>query len=340
MIIWFLIAVILLLSGMSLRKEYDHFLPVQSTTVINGFFTILVFLSHSSTTLQMNSESILNKVYLEVPFIRTQMIVTCFLAFSGYGAMYQYLKKGNNYIAQFPKKRILTFWVHVVFAVLIYLIMSICFGDPYSIPHILLAFVGLTSLGNSNWYIFAILFMYVIFWLFAKLTNNKYKILGLMFLFSGLYLAITVKCDMPRAFYNTIFCYPFGMTVAAFEDKLIKKERKIIILELIVSTLIFLPLYILRRRLICHLMAGIMFAWIFMLLINLFDFRSKPLYQAGRYVFEIYILQRVPMGIFARLGILADYSIVSVPLVFAITVLMAILFKKAMHKIDNLLLKN
>lgn len=127
-----------------------------STQTINGLFIWLVFLSHFA----QYSPYLRNYVgqYLG------QLIVVMFLFYSGYGCMIQYMAKGSDYLRHFPKKRILTTLVNFDIAVAMFVIIGLLLGKPFTLNQVALSFVCWDSVGNSNWYIFAIVLCYTAFW--------------------------------------------------------------------------------------------------------------------------------------------------------------------------------
>lgn len=51
-----------------------------------------------------------------------------------------------------------------------FLIVDICLGIRYDALTIIGSFIGLTSVGNSNWYVFAILLMYLLTYICAQIA--------------------------------------------------------------------------------------------------------------------------------------------------------------------------
>lgn len=128
-----------------------------STQVINGLFIWLVFLAHFA----QYSPYVRNYVGQHLG----QLIVVMFLFYSGYGCMMQYKAKGTDYLRNFHKRRILTTLVNFDVAVLLFVVVGLLLGKSYSLKQVALSFVCWDSVGNSNWYIFAIILCYAAFWL-------------------------------------------------------------------------------------------------------------------------------------------------------------------------------
>lgn len=71
-------------------------------------------------------------------------------------------KKGKVYLREYPKIRLAKTIFNFNIAVLLYLLMNGILSIKYSVMDIAGSFVGITSVGNSNWYIFTVLVMYVL----------------------------------------------------------------------------------------------------------------------------------------------------------------------------------
>lgn len=140
--------------------DFKRALDKEQTTCINGMFVVLVFLSHFGQYERMPW----NKPILAIG----QLMVAPFLFFSGYGIMEQIKKKGDEYIDHMPRKRIFKFYIHFCMALCIYLLLSFLLDKDYSLSRIIWSFTALSSIGNSNWYVFAILAMYIIVYISFK----------------------------------------------------------------------------------------------------------------------------------------------------------------------------
>ena len=147
----------------------QHYLDKSTTATINGFFICLVFMSHFT---QYSSY-----IYNTVAVLR-QYIVASFLFYSGYGCCAQFYKKGAQYIKWFPLQRILPVLVNFAIAVFVFLMLGLLLGSDFTFRQIGLSLVGWESLGNSNWYIFAIIMCYGVFWLAFSLARASEWIFG------------------------------------------------------------------------------------------------------------------------------------------------------------------
>ena len=96
--------------------DFKRALDKEQTTCINGIFVVFVFLSHFGQYEVMPWNGILLAI--------GQLMVAPFLFYSGYGIMEQIQKRGDRYIDNMPRKRILKLNVHICMELIIYMVMS------------------------------------------------------------------------------------------------------------------------------------------------------------------------------------------------------------------------
>ena len=114
-------------------------------------------------------------------------------------------------------------------------------GRTFSLQKILLALLGWESLGNSNWYIFVMLILYLITWLaFQILKNNPVPSLLFITVLTviSMYILSLHKTDY---WYNTMLCYPAGMWYGFFKEKIdvkLKATKNYILAALILLALL------------------------------------------------------------------------------------------------------
>ena len=315
------------------------------TDSIKGFFIWLVFLSHFSG--YVATDSYIDTLGFTISGLFGQLIVACFFFYSGYGVCEAINKRGNEYVKTFPKNRILKTLLHFDLAVCLYIVINILIGKNMSAKDVLLGLIGWEGLGNSNWYVFVILAMYLITWVaFSIIKSNIKSALILITIFS---LALIVILHFTRFswWYDTLLCYIFGMWLSVYKHyffNFITKNNSVWGIGLAVSFLIFAFIYILPATLIGALLKRTIMAPLFCLIIAIlltkFTVSNKLLINSGRYLFEIYILQRIPMIVFKEIGI-CDFNIyIYFILCVAVTVVLSLLLRKCLTKFDSVVFKS
>ena len=211
---------LILLRSRICNNGYDGYMNRDQTQMINGIFIILVFMRHFNQYVQLDS-------VIEVPFlylnkILGQLIVTTFMFYSGYGVMTSIMKE-HNYVNRMPRRRIFKTMLLFDIAICVYVVMNVCLNIEMTWKQIILSFVGWEGVGNSTWYIFAILMMYSLTYIGFRISQND-LIKGLLVttFFITCYILIIRKFKDSQ-YYNTVFCYAFGLWYAIAKKKIDSK---------------------------------------------------------------------------------------------------------------------
>lgn len=309
---------------------------------VRGVFAIIIFVSHVRSYFD-NIDSIFDKSAFLLVGAIGQLMVAIFFFYSGFGIMESY-KASDNYFKKFPTRRFLKTLLHFDIAVILFFIVNVIFSFEYGLSTILLAFTGFTSIGNSNWFMFAIFIMYIsTFVAYLCTKKNKKALPYVATIFIIIYLVVLYLVNMPAYFYDTALTFLFGMFYALFKEKIensIFKSNKKYLTCLGLSVMVFLGLYILKfifnpMQIVYNLLA-ISFCFVIVLLTYKIQLNNKILQFLGKYSFNIYILQRLPMRLLAMTALINYHVLFSVVSLF-ITLILAILFNYICGKIDKLL---
>lgn len=309
---------------------FDDALSISQTTCINGIFVILIFMSHFCQYADVESVGLF-KPYLLIRIILGQLVVAPFLFYSGYGIMEQITKKETAYVNRIPIKRIFKTWLHFFLAIVLYLLVSFLKKMKYSGMQIILSFVAWESIGNSNWYIFVIILMYFSTYISFKLFSNKKASILSMILLCVFFILLLQNLKEGRWWYDTMFCFPFGIIVSYYKrtinDFVSKKRLLITVLMLAVTTILLFY----RSRLIIHELLAVIFCFDIVLLCTFVRIINPILDFFGRHAFEIYILQRIPMILFCDIikDVVLFFSVSAL-----VTIVIAVYFKKILRKVD------
>ena len=315
-------------------------MSLEQTSAINGFFVMLVFLRHfgqyiSCGRYDMIFRSLDNKL--------GQLIVTTFLFYSGYGIMYSIVHK-MDYLKTIPR-RFLRILIQFDVAIVLFIITDLWLEKKLTISKILLAFIGWESIGNSNWYIFAVLCLYIITYIAGKISKNNYNLLILSVIigccFYTLFLYLAGK---PIYYYDTIICYPAGMVYSLNFEKIniwLQKKKVNLLLNGAGAFALCIASHVAQKKIenesiqfifIC--IKNMSFAWVIVALTTFLVIANPVLSWLGKYVFEIYILQRIPMAVFK--SVIANKYLYFC-ICWIVTILLAIVMKKVEFFINKLL---
>lgn len=350
MVVFILILLMIIISKSELignnqfNKEY---LSIRQTNVIKGIFVILVLLGHGSSYLKIDSP--LDLAYLSLKSHLDQMVVSMFLFYSGFGMMKSIMKKRFAYIKTLPLKRflivVLNFWI----AVLLFWIMNICLKIHYDWKTILFSFTGWLSIGNSNWYMFAIFVLYILLFVsfyFLKWFDRENGLYIGMVIFSMLSVAFVyweIRVGQPAWFYNTIILFALGGWVALFQDKIesivMKNDSIYIVLGSIMAVLYWISFKHRGNGIEAYSIWAILFTLSVVMITMKINIKSNALEWLGKRVFSIYILQRIPMIIFMKTGFTTNSPYAFLVLVFLSTLGIAVVFDYLTGRLDYVILK-
>ena len=332
MFLFVILVGILSLVGLQRQEKARNWLDRDTTAAVNGVFVLLIFLSHSTQYLDL-SHGLLNKLYLLFQSAHKQLVVTTFLAFSGYGIMEQIQKRRENYLKTFPKDRILKTIIHFDIAILLYLIVNWLFiGKTYPLQQIVLALIGWEAVGNSNWYIFSILMMYLFTWISWKQCSDFNGIPKRVALLSLGYIIVMWLFKRPTRFTSTILCYSFGMYMSLYKEDMRAIVDKHKYVPVLISALVLIATLIVRKNPVFMNIHSIAFITIVVWCLKYIRIRNPILLWLDNLSFSIYILQRLPMNVFNKYQL--EWYIF-VPLCLAITIIIATIFEKLLTRVDK-----
>lgn len=314
MLLFYVAILILLLFGLKYKQNGIHmdYIQRRQTDTIKGLFILMVFVGHCIVEIRNSGYgfiSTIDRLGTRVHSEFGQLIVVMFLFYSGFGVMESIKTKGKEYIKQFPKHRLLTTLLNFDIAVAFFLLLNLALGKKMGFYRIGLSLIGWESLGNSNWYIFVILFCYLITWMGTKVyPNNSIKAFSFIafFVLCGEIALSYLKHGQPW-WYNTMLCYPLGMAYCIHKKQILfisEKYYSLILCFLLIGFLFFhFQHFIPALHGLSYNAKSIMFALLIVHLTMKFRVECRFLQWAGVYLFPIYIYQRLPMiGIKSLLG--------------------------------------
>jgi len=148
-------------------------------------------------------------------------------------------------------------WLNFAIAIVLFLIVDICLGIRYDALTIIGSFIGLTSVGNSNWYVFAILLMYLLTYICAQIavkadgkdvgvTSENARKIAIGVTSGALIYFVVAQFLLPSRFSSTVMCYPLGIWIAFYEEKFLNCFLKKRWISMAVLAIILVATYKLR----------------------------------------------------------------------------------------------
>lgn len=338
----FLLALCLHSLSVSPKSRFcQDYISRSNTMSVRGLFLFFVIARHFREYVSLGGP--LDAPFLLLDKFLGQGIVAIFLFYSGYGIFESVRQKGIVYVRSMPVKRLLLTLIHFMAAVLLYLFAGALMGRAYPLKTILLALIGWASVGSSNWYVFAILCLYLASWLSFSLFRER-PAAGVFSTFCLTIVYILVLRHLrPEEgwWYNTALCYPAGMWFSRYKEKIqaflwrSPKNYAACTLLCLAATVALRPF---TRLLLLYELWSVLFAATVVLLTMKLSLGDPLLRWMGERTFWIYILQRLPMMLLRYAG-MNQYPYVFLFLSLACLLPLAAVFDRAARYLDGKLLK-
>ena len=336
-----MIIFIILLFGIMLWKVkarpvgFDpDYMNRDSSEAAKGILAVLIMLAHMRFYITL-SDSPVDTLYTKIILFVGQSMVSLFFFYSGYGILTSYSKK-KNYLDSFINNRVFRILLHFDLAVILYWLMSfIIDGKPVSFNNLALAFLGLKSLGNSCWYAFVIILMYLFAYFALRLCRKRRWLATAVVTALIIIFAIYARYSkFEPHWYDTAFCFPLGMVYAILKDKIdaFMMKRNFIYYPIavisvalyVVSSICYRTSFDIYLAVFKNLMAVV--AWCFVTM--KISFNNKVLRWLGAHSFSIYMAHRIPMIVLGKL-LPGDFNYILYSAIsFAIAIALAFLLEK------------
>lgn len=287
-------------------RVFDDCLGKGETLPIKGVFILWVFLCHAMgylSELGYAFASLSDRLYWGACAAPRQLTVVMFLFYSGYGVMECVRRRGKEYLATMPRKRILGTLVNFDVAVILFIALDIVLGRPLSVAGCSLALVAWESVGNSNWYIFTILACYLC--AFVSCCVAKGSLGRVMTLVCCLaLLAVGLSMVKETWWYDTIFAFGAGAVFACWRESFFRFLTRwywplLLVLVIGVVALQVIPAstlgFVANVKAVCFAVMVVMVTMKVRLDDRFFSW-------CGANLFLIYIYQRIPMLAMVTLG--------------------------------------
>lgn len=328
--IFFILLIVLGTENKITKKDYDVLFTLNDTNNLNGIFVFIVFISHF-LSYNINRSSLDFYLLKKTTLFLGQLMVVSFFFFSGYGIKHSIDNKDNYFPKKFISKFKKLFKLYFI-AILFYMLYNMITNKHYDTDVVLLSFIALESIGNSNWFVFVTFVHYIIILLLYtnfEHTNERlrlYLYLAMLIVFS----VIIYNFNHNKFWIDTIVAFPFGMYVKSNEQKIIRflntKKYYFITTFIIIFLFLFIRLA-LNYSIILHNVNTLIFSGLLIVFNCKFSIRSNILIFFSNYTFEIYIYQRIFFDLVINiLGISSFYLSFSLSLLF--TSLWSIVVKK------------
>jgi len=198
------------------NSYYKDYMALENTSPIKGIFVWLIIMSHYKNYYKSKSLYICNQIISCLG----QKMVSLFLFYSGYGIFESIKRKGINYVNSLPKKSLILF-IKFQLILLIFLLNNKLLGIKFNYKIYILSIIFKGSLGNSNWFSFTIISLYLYSFIsFRFIKNEKYNFIGIIFItiLSYFHTYFTFNYFYPKKIYSVdnILCFLIGIYYSIF----------------------------------------------------------------------------------------------------------------------------
>lgn len=298
MILYIVAIALLALQGVRLRTRSlnEDYLAKEGTDAVRGVFILLIFAAHFVQYVDRPT-ALPDILYQKLQGALGQAVVTCFLFYSGYGVAMAARQRGNEYVRAMPRRRILPTLLVYDCSVILYLILQLWRGRSVSLKNFFLAAIAWRGIGNSDWYIFAILGLYLISWIVLRgreldaVTVGRISVATLAFMLA---LLCAGKGDY---WYNTLLCYPLGMWFFLYKGRIeafLSKGSRYWPVAVLTVAAFLLAHKMWERSLFFYVLTMLLFTLCVVLFTMKVQLRSPVLMYCGRHLQGLYLLQRIP----------------------------------------------
>lgn len=266
-----------------------------------------------------------------------QLVVVMFLFYSGYGIM-ESNKYKQEYTNSFLSKRVLRILLNFDIALILYVILAVILGKEYETSKYIWSIIGWDSIGNSNWFVFDILVLYLMtyFCLLARrrrfnLSTENYFVI--IYALCGIFILFLYITKHRAYWYDTVFAFPTGMLYSEYKNQIEKVFKRYYWIALSIISLLFISTYLIGSYVKILLNASFFSLLIVTISVKV-KLNNKILQWLGVNCFAIYILQRIPMAIYSELGLNNNWVLFAIT-VIPTTLLLATIFTAFTNRLNK-----
>ena len=225
---FFIIFCLLSINNLELKGVNDFhydYMEIENTNSVKGIFVWLIIFCH-----KIGYGNFRNFWVFKVVINLGQKVVSMFLFYSGFGIYEAIKKNGPNYIKTLPIKAFILFIKFQIIILLFLVTNIIIFRYKISFKQYILSVIFKSAIGNSNWFAFTIIALYLYSYISFRFLKKKifFGIIILGFL-CFLHIFFVFNYYYPKGFstVDTILCFITGSIYSLFLkyfDKLIMKN--------------------------------------------------------------------------------------------------------------------
>lgn len=266
-------------------------------------------------------------------------IVALFFFISGYGLMYNYMRKGKYYLSGFAGKRIIkALLLPFIIALFIY-----CALNYQSLPSLSEAVSNMIK-GNPilpySWYVYGILIIYTVFLITAKCFAKNLIVINTIFTILFAFLLSYKGYD--RCWYISLLAYPSGLLYSKYEKQIVESwnNNKVLYYSVVPFSMVLLALLVATENELAYMFAYILIPLVFVNTLSKVNIerlgRVKIIILISGLSYELYLSQGIAMSLLRSRYLYID----SHPLYIVITLLVTFAFACIIRYLGRFFIKN
>ncbi|ADL53319.1 acyltransferase 3 [Clostridium cellulovorans 743B] len=314
------------------KKYNEEFLSRTTTDCMKGLAILVVMIHHISLIME-------KPAYMKPYMMFGYLAVTIFFLFSGYGLAVSIVKK-RNYLQGFFSKRLSKVYIPFVIINVVTILLASFSQGSYNIFQILIYALGIKLIDSTLWFIQTIILFYGVYYFAFSILPKNFAAHSIL-IFAFFYFIACHKVGLGGWIYNTSFCFPIGVYMGLYYDKLYKfmKERyfAIAVLSIIsfVATFHLGNLVQSSYQVFFATASSVCFIFVTLIFLMKVKIKSEPLRLLGIISYEMYLVHMKVFIIYFNFVRLSESY--STYIYIALVVLVAVLFNKLFNIISVLI---
>lgn len=148
--------------------------------------------------------------------------VGLFVFMSGYGLYESYRDKGDRYIANFLRNKLLSFWILYLIVAGVYILYDFIRGYPHTVGEYLGTFTYGKTIISFGWYLQLTLVLYLVYWIafrFGRGRGSRFAIMGVLF---ALFIWLNILLGISHIRYMPVLFFLLGILWAVYREQIEK----------------------------------------------------------------------------------------------------------------------
>ena len=340
------------------KPEENTYLNKSTSYSIRGFFIVLIV---ATGILKLIEPGTLNRfdaplTIFSLGTTSDQLSISLggllfapFFFYSGYGIYQTFKERGKEYARKIPLQQILRHYLSYFIAWILFAITALALKSPYSISDYLWSAVGLARIGNENWYVFVMIFMYLFSYIALRIADKKTAVI-INIILAVFFLFLLIKFEVPDWCWNTSFAYLFGVLYAYFKERIervaFKNRINRWLLLFISFGLLLISLYLVNLipfgdfQAFMFSLPTLFFCLMIVFFTMIFKMNNRILNFLGKNSFWIYLLYLLPFIWLRNVNFIYSNKYLLIITALVLTILLAFVFNKVFNYFWNLFAKN